>query len=409
MTSAPLAPDATVAIIGASLAGLRAAEQFRRDGHTGPLILIGEEPHRPYDRPPLSKQFLGGSWDRDRIRHRVTASFDTVDLRLGRRATALEPDAGRIALDDGTAVHFDAALIATGVRPRVLPGTDGLRRVHTLRTLDDSEAIMADAAAVSSRAEVVVIGAGFIGAEVAATLHQQGAQVTIVEALATPFARVLGEQIGEITAQLPAQAGVTLRTGIGVAGISESGTRLLVALTDGTSLPADSVVVGIGSVPATEWLQDSGLSIANGVETDERLLAAPNIAVAGDVANWHYPTLGHRVRVEHWTHAADSAVSAARNLVAGSAAAAAYDPVLFFWSDQYDSRIQVLGHPDADDDVALVSGSVAEGKVLALYHRGGRLSAVFGINQPRQVMAFRALLQNRASFADALALVKDQG
>lgn len=409
MTSAPLAPDATVAIIGASLAGLRAAEQFRRDGHTGPLILVGEELHMPYDRPPLSKQFLSGNWDRDRIRHRVAANFDTVDLRLGRRATALEPDAGRIELDDGTAVHFDAALIATGVRPRVLPGTDGLRRVRTLRTLDDSEAIMADAAAVSSQAEIVVIGAGFIGAEVAATLHKQGAKVTIVEALATPFARVLGEQIGEITARLQAQAGVTLRTGVGVAGISESGRRLLVALTDGTSLPADSVVVGIGSVPATEWLQDSGLSIANGVETDERLLAAPNIAVAGDVANWDYPTLGHRVRVEHWTHAADSAVSAAHNLVVGSAAAAAYDPVLFFWSDQYDSRIQVLGHPDADDDVTLVRGSVAEGKVLALYHRGGLLSAVFGINQPRQVMAFRALLKNRASFVDALALAKDQG
>jgi 3-phenylpropionate/trans-cinnamate dioxygenase ferredoxin reductase component len=409
MTSAPLAPDATVAIIGASLAGLRAAEQFRRDGHTGPLILVGEELHMPYDRPPLSKQFLSGNWDRDRIRHRVAVNFDTVDLRLGRRATALEPDAGRIELDDGTAVHFDAALIATGVRPRVLPGTDGLRRVRTLRTLDDSEAIMADAAAVSSQAEIVVIGAGFIGAEVAATFHKQGAKVTVVEALATPFARVLGEQIGEITAQLQAQAGVTLRTGAGVARISESGKRLLVELTDGTSLPADSVVVGIGSVPATEWLQDSGLSVANGVDADERLLAAPNIAVAGDVANWHYPTLGHQVRVEHWTHAADSAVSAAHNLVVGSAAAAAYDPVLFFWSDQYDSRIQVLGHPDADDDVTLVRGSVAEGKVLALYHRGGLLSAVFGINQPRQVMAFRALLKNRASFVDALALAKDQG
>jgi 3-phenylpropionate/trans-cinnamate dioxygenase ferredoxin reductase subunit len=407
MTSAPLAPDATVVIIGASLAGLRAAEQFRRDGHTGPLILVGEELHMPYDRPPLSKQFLSGQWDRDRIRHRVAASFDTVDLRLGRRATALEPDAGRIELDDGTAVRFDAALIATGVRPRVLPGTDGLRRVRTLRSLDDSEAIMADAAAVPSQAEIVVIGAGFIGAEVAATFRKQGAKVTVVEALATPFARVLGEQIGEITAQLQAHAGVTLRTGVGVARICESGERLLVELTDGTSLPADSAVVGIGSVPATEWLQDSGLSVANGVGADERLLAAPNIAVAGDVANWHYPTLGRQVRVEHWTHAADSAVRAAHNLVVGSAAAAAYDPVLFFWSDQYDSRIQVLGHPGAGDDVTLVRGSAAEGEVLALYHRDGLLSAVFGINQPRQVMAFRALLANRVSFVDALALAKD--
>ncbi|HEX3565215.1 MAG TPA: FAD-dependent oxidoreductase, partial [Acidimicrobiales bacterium] len=263
--SSPLAPDAAIVVIGASLAGLRAAEEVRHEGHTGPITVIGDEPHVPYDRPPLSKQVLAGRWDVDRIHHHAPDKLDTLDMefRLGRRADALDVDARTVSLDDGTELHYDGLIIATGARARSLPGTEGMPGVRTLRTLDDAEGLIADLAAAGPGAHVVVIGAGFIGSEVAATCRGLGFEVTVVEALPTPLGRVLGDQMGAACAALHADAGVVVRTGVGVDRVvaGEGGTRsgsgsgpVSVHLDDGEVLQADVVVVGIGVTPAVDWL-----------------------------------------------------------------------------------------------------------------------------------------------------------
>jgi len=421
--SSPLAPDSTVVVIGASLAGLRAAEEVRHEGHSGPLIVIGDEPHVPYDRPPLSKQLLAGKWDADRIHHHAPDKLDTLDMefRLGRRADALDTDAHLVSLDDGTELHYDGLIIATGARARTLPGTEGVPGIRTLRTLDDAQGLIADLAAAGPGAHVVVIGAGFIGAEVAATCRGLGFEVTVVEALPTPLGRVLGDEMGAACAALHTDAGVALRTGVGVdrvvvetpgaapgaaPGASPGSTPIAVHLDDGEVLHADVVVVGIGVTPAVDWLSGSGLEVDNGVVCDETLFAAPDVVAAGDVARWTHRGLNQSLRVEHWTNAAESGVAATRNLLHGRDAAEPYEPVLFFWSDQYATKIQVVGHPSPDDEVVIVDGSVEERKLVALYRHGDRLSAALAFSRPRQLMSYRPLLAAGASFDEALALAR---
>jgi 3-phenylpropionate/trans-cinnamate dioxygenase ferredoxin reductase subunit len=409
MTSDPLSTDATILVVGASLAGLRAAEEVRHEGHAGPVVILGDEVHAPYDRPPLSKQFLSGAWDMARIHHHAPDKLDSLGLefRLGRGAVSLDTEARSVGLDDGTAVHYDGLIVATGARARTLPDTQGMPRVRTLRTLDDCLGIRADLEAAGSGARVVVIGAGFIGSEVAATCHGLDARVTVVEALPTPLARVLGEQMGEACAQLHREHGVILLTGIGVEGVTADpggATPVVVQLADGTRLDADLVVVGVGVVPAVEWLEGSGLVLDNGVVCDQSLFAAADVVAAGDVARWTLAASGEQVRVEHWTNAAESGAAAARNLLAGSQAAEPYDPVPFFWSDQYTTKIQMIGLPGPDDEVVVVEGSVDEGKLVALYRRGDRLRAVLAFSRPRHLMSYRPLLAAGASFDEAMAL-----
>jgi NADPH-dependent 2,4-dienoyl-CoA reductase/sulfur reductase-like enzyme len=413
--SSPLAPDSTVVVIGASLAGLRAAEEVRHEGHSGPIIVIGDEPHVPYDRPPLSKQFLAGKWDVDRLHHHAPDKLDTLDMefRLGRRADALDTDAHLVSLDDGTELHYDGLIVATGARARTLPGTEDMAGVRTLRTLDDAQGLIADLAAAGVGAHVVVIGAGFIGAEVAATCRGLGFEVTVVEALPTPLGRVLGDEMGAACAALHTDAGVALRTGVGVDKVvaeppaTNPGTSpLSVHLDDGEVLHADVVVVGIGVTPAVDWLAGSGLEVDNGVVCDEFLFAAPDVVAAGDVARWTHRGLNQSLRVEHWTNAAESGVAATRNLLHGRDAAEAYEPVLFFWSDQYATKIQVVGRPSPDDEVVIVDGSVEERKLVALYRHGDRLSGALAFSRPRQLMSYRALLAAGASFDEALALAR---
>ncbi|HUD17347.1 MAG TPA: FAD/NAD(P)-binding oxidoreductase [Acidimicrobiales bacterium] len=409
MKSDPLGTDATILVVGASLAGLRAAEEVRHEGHAGPVVILGDEVHAPYDRPPLSKQFLSGAWDLARIHHHAPDKLDSLGLefRLGRGAVSLDTEARSVGLEDGTAVHYDGLIVATGARARTLPDTRGIPRVHTLRTLDDCLGIRADLEAAGSGARVVVIGAGFIGSEVAATCHGLDARVTVVEALPTPLARVLGEQMGDACAQLHRAHGVTLLTGIGVEGVTADpggDTPVVVQLADGTRLDADLVVVGVGVVPAVEWLEGSGLVLDNGVVCDQSLFAADGVVAAGDVARWTLPASGEQVRVEHWTNAAESGAAAARNLLSGSHAAQPYGPVPFFWSDQYTTKIQMIGLPGPDDEVVVVEGSVDEGKLVALYRRGDRLRAVLAFSRPRHLMSYRPLLAAGASFDEALAL-----
>jgi NADPH-dependent 2,4-dienoyl-CoA reductase/sulfur reductase-like enzyme len=406
-----LAPDATVVVVGASLAGLRAAEEVRHEGHAGPVIIVGDEIHAPYDRPPLSKQLLAGTWDVARIHHHAPDVLDTLGLefRLGRRATGLDLDARTLLIDDGSELPFDGLIVATGAAARPLPGTGGLPAVRTLRTLDDCLAIRDALVSAGDRPRVVVIGAGFIGSEVAATCRGLGAEVTVVEALPTPLSQVLGHQMGAACAGLHRAEGVTLRTGVGVERVSSDrggNAPVVVHLADGTDLGADVVVVGIGVVPGVGWLEGSGLTLDNGVVCSETLFAGERVVAAGDVARWTHTGLGEQLRVEHWTNAAEGGAAAARNLLAGSAAAEAYDPVPFFWSDQYSTKIQVIGLPGPDDEVVVVEGSVEEGKLVALYRRGDRLRAALAFSRPRHLMAYRPLLAAGASFDEALAVAR---
>ncbi len=407
--SHPQASDSTIVVVGASLAGLRAAEEIRHLGHKGDVVVMGDELHAPYDRPPLSKQLLSGKWDVARIHHHTPEKLDALGLefRLGRRATGLDTEARTVSCSDGSEVHYDGLVIATGARARRLPGTEGMAGVRTLRTLDDCLGLRADLQRIGPAARVVVIGAGFIGAEVAATCHGLGVDVTIVEALPTPLAGAIGVQMGEVCAGLHRDAGVALRVGMGVERVvpgSDGTSATVVHLSDGTALPADVVVVGIGVVPVVDWLGDSGVGLDNGVVCNDRLFAADSVVAAGDVARWTHVGLGEDIRIEHWTNAAEGGAVAARNLVVGSAAAESYAPVPFFWSDQYGAKIQVIGRPRPDDEVVVVDGTAEDRKLVALYRRGDRLSAALAISRPRQLMAYRPLLEAGASFDDALGL-----
>jgi NADPH-dependent 2,4-dienoyl-CoA reductase/sulfur reductase-like enzyme len=398
----------TIAVVGASLAGLRASETLRAEGYDGRIVLIGAEAHEPYDRPPLSKQLLAGTWGLDRVRLRDPEKVSALglDLRLGHVATALDVDGHWLELDDGDRLTFDGCVIATGAHPRTLPETGHIGGVHSLRTLEDCFSLGADLSGENTR--LVVVGAGFIGSEVAATCHGLGAQVTVIEALPVPLARVLGDQMGAVCAALHTDHGVDVRTGIGVSRLvtddTPSGERVTgVALIDGSVIPADVVLVGIGVIPTTQWLAHSGLEIDDGVRADATLHAADDVVVAGDMARWFDPRLGTEIRIEHWTNAAEQGVEAARSLLAGRRDAVSYSPVPYFWSDQYETKIQVIGHPHPDDEVIVVDGSVEERRFVALYGRDGKLTAALGFSRPRQLMSFRPLVEARASLDQARA------
>lgn len=403
-----MTPDGAIVIVGASLAGLRAAEEIRHEGHTGPVVIIGEEMHAPYDRPPLSKQVLAGKWEIDRIHHHAPDAHDTLELefRLGFRATGVDTDSRTVTCSDGSQVVYDGLVIATGAATRCLPGTEGMPGVWMLRTLDDCLGIKAGIAAAGDDPRVVVIGAGFIGSEVAATCQGLGASVTLLEAHHTPLARVLGDEMGQACADLHLANGMDLRTSITIDHLESDPTGpdpVTVCLDDGTRIAADVVVVGIGVSPAVDWLDGSGVMLDNGVFCDGTLFAADRVVAAGDVANWVRPSTGRPARVEHWTNAAEGGAAAARNLLAGSAAAVAYDPVPFFWSDQYTTKIQMIGLPGPDDEVVVVSGSGSEGKLVALYRTADRLGGVLTLSQPAKLMGYRPLLAAGASFDEALA------
>ena len=398
----------SITVVGASLAGIRAAVTLRSDGFSGPIVMIGEEVHNPYDRPPLSKEFLSGSWDVERVMLHSSDALAEFDLewRLGRRAVALDAATRTVALDDGTEVASDAVLIATGARPREIPGMSELDGVTALRTIDDSSALRAEFAAGPAR--VVVVGAGFIGAEVAATARQGGLEVTMIEMAEVPLERALGARMGAVCAEVHRDHGVDLRLGVGVDGLLGSGRVAGVALTDGSTVEADVVVVGVGVAPNTEWLEGSGLTIDNGVLCDETCLAAPGIAAAGDVARWPNRRFDEVMRVEHWDNAVEQGVAAARRLLAGDGPGEPFEPVPWFWSDQYDRKIQLAGRSGPDDDVEVVTGSVEERRFAALYGRGGRLVGVLGFNRPRHVMQYRQMIVEGTSWDDALAFARDQ-
>jgi NADPH-dependent 2,4-dienoyl-CoA reductase/sulfur reductase-like enzyme len=399
-----------VVVVGASLAGLRACETLRQEGFDGTLTLVGGEAEIPYDRPPLSKKVLAGEWDVERIRLRKADDFESLSLslRLGVRATALDTVTRTVTLDDGSALTFDGMIIATGAAPRRLPGQPDLDGIFELRTLADSVGLrdrIADGAAL-----VTVIGAGFIGLEVAATARTLGCSVTVLEGAPSPLIRGLGVEMGIAAASVHERNGVNLRCGVQVVAIEGSDGRVTgVRLGDDTVIASDVVVVGIGVAPATEWLAGSALEVRDGIVCDATLSAGvPGVYAAGDCARWPNGVFAgfddEEMRVEHWTNAAEQGAAAAANLlaVARGDAPEPFTSVPFFWSDQFDSRIQFVGRAHGDDEVHVFAGST-DGAFAALYGYEGRLRGVLGVSMPRMVMPFRALLAAGASWDDALA------
>ena len=415
-----------VVVVGASLAGLRAAETLRNEGFGGEVVVIGAETHRPYDRPPLSKKLLAGEWEPDRIHLRPADSFDELDVewRLGIAASGLDPDRDLLHLSDGTDIEFDGCIIATGATCRRMPEQSRYSHVHELRTLDDSMRLRSELA--EGDHHVVVIGAGFIGLEVAATAKQLGNRVTVLEGAAAPLIRGLGAAMGSAIGAMHAERGVGIRCDVQVDRLHDDG----VLLVGGELVEADIVVVGIGVVPATAWLGDSGLELRDGVVCDETLNARrtdgstrPGVYAAGDVLRWPNALFDEEMRVEHWTNAAEQGAAAAKNLLAAAGIVTGatdgddvttgdprptrpepYAPVPFFWSDQFDIRVQFLGRSGPDDEVVVAAGSIEDGKFLALYRQGERLHGALGVNAPRWVMKMRTSLTERASWDDALAV-----
>ncbi|HEY7137225.1 MAG TPA: FAD-dependent oxidoreductase [Acidimicrobiia bacterium] len=396
----------TVVVVGASLAGLRAVETLRREGYDGRLVVVGAEPHLPYDRPPLSKELLAGEWQPEQLALRRQSYDDLdVDWRLERRAVELDLAGREVALHDGERIAFDGLVVATGSSPRTLPDLPPLAGVFTLRTLDDALAI---SELLEARPRVVVIGAGFIGSEVAATCRsKRGLDVTVLEALPVPLVRGVGPVIGAVMGELHRDNGVDLRCGVAVAGVEGDGRVERVRLGDGTTIDADLVVVGVGVAPETGWLEGSGLQLQNGVVCDETCLAADGVVAAGDVARWPNPLFGGELmRVEHWTNATEQGVAAARRLLAGEGPREAYAPVPFVWSDQYDVKIQVVGHVQGDDEVVVVHGTTDDRRFVALFGRAGRLTGALGFSRPRQLMQYRRMVADQARFEDAVAVAR---
>ncbi|MEO9224546.1 MAG: FAD-dependent oxidoreductase [Acidimicrobiales bacterium] len=404
-------PLGRVVIAGASLAGLRATEALRRLGYDGDITIVGDELEYPYDRPPLSKQVLSGAWEQDRALLVVQGETEDLDAdwRLGIAATGLDLADRSVQLANGTTVGYDGLIIATGARARHLPGTEGVPGVHVLRTLNDSLALRAELEAGPKR--VVVVGAGFIGAEVAATARKLDLAVTMVEPLETPLARAMPAKIGEVVAGLHRGHGVDVRLGVGVdrVAVGDDGRASGVVLSDGATINASVVVVGIGVIPNTEWLDESGLTIGNGVVCDETCMAAPDVVAAGDVARWPNPRYGEVMRVEHWDHAADQAEYAAQRLLAWDVdePVEPYAPVPWFWSDQYDRKIQFAGHSSANDDIVVIDGSLEDRRFVALFGRGGKVVGVLGMNRPAPVMRWRNRIVDGATWDDALAAASD--
>jgi NADPH-dependent 2,4-dienoyl-CoA reductase/sulfur reductase-like enzyme len=393
----------TITIVGASLAGVHAAATLREQGFGGRVELIGAEDAAPYDRPPLSKQVLAGQWEPEQIRLQVDLDALDITHRRGVRAVALDAAERRLTLDTGETLDADGIVLATGAVPRRLPGEQP-SGVHVVRTLDDALTLRAALDAAPER--VAVIGAGFIGAEVAATCRQRGHEVTLVEALPWPLGRVLGEDVGRALAALHERNGVDVRLGVGVERLDAdaAGHVRAVLLADGTTVETSVVVVGIGVVPATDWLEGSGLTIDDGVLCDETLLAAPGIVAAGDLARWPHRGFDEVLRIEHWDHAIDSGRAAARRLMVDDAASVPYTPVPWFWSDQYDTKLQLAGRAAPHDEARVLTGSFEEGRVAVAYRRGERLIGVLGLNRPRHVVQARLLIERGGTWDEGLAL-----
>jgi NADPH-dependent 2,4-dienoyl-CoA reductase/sulfur reductase-like enzyme len=393
-----------IVIVGGGLAAARTAEQLRKSGYDGPVAIVSDEKHLPYDRPPLSKEVLHDSQKGlpdVLLRPAEFYADNDIALVLGAAAQSLDTGAQTVTLTDERVLDYDDLVIATGLVPKRIPSFPDLAGIRVLRSFDDALALREHA---GSARRAVIVGAGFIGCEVAASLRKLGVEVAIVEPQPAPLAGVLGEQIGELIARVHRAEGVDVRTGVGVAevrggpGIAPGPHVAAVELTDGTVLDADLVVVGIGSRPATDWLVGSGVALDNGVLCDAAgRTSEPHVWALGDVASWR-DAAGHQVRVEHWSNVADQARAMVPAMLGQEPPAVVVVP--YFWSDQYDLKIQCLGEPAPGDVVHVVSDDGR--KFLAYYERDGVLVGVVGGGMPGKVMKARAKIAAGAPIADVL-------
>jgi 3-phenylpropionate/trans-cinnamate dioxygenase ferredoxin reductase subunit len=392
-----------VVIVGAGLGGLRTAQQLRSAGMQGRISLVGAEPHQPYDRPPLSKQVLTGEWAPERTGLAGPDTFDELGVRvhLGNPAVALHPGdrSHELELADGAALHGDAVVIATGLVARTLPGQPA--HVHTLRTLDDALALRA---ALEEAASLLVVGAGFIGAEVASSARARGTAVTVVEALEVPAVHALGPQLGPLAGRLLAEGGVELHTGVPITGFAEAADAgVAVELADGRRITADAAVVGIGGRPQLEWLAATGLDTTHGLACGPtgRAHGLEGVWAVGDVAAWDDPVHGDRHRHEHWTSAGDQAAVVARDVLG---APPPPPTVPYCWSDQFGLKIQILGRPELGGEVVPLHGSGLDGGpvrgTVAAYVTDGRVVAVAGFGAARLIARYRPLVAANAPVAE---------
>jgi NADPH-dependent 2,4-dienoyl-CoA reductase/sulfur reductase-like enzyme len=407
---------ADLVVVGASLAGLRAVEAVRGDGFEGSVTLVGAEEHLPYDRPPLSKDHLAGDEPGDSTyREREKLDEIGVELVLGAPATALDVEARRVTVGDRE-LGYDGLVIATGADARRLPASvvaPDLAGVVVLRTRDDSRHLHQLLRRGSPR--VTVIGAGFIGSEIAAVARGLGLEVTIVEALPVPLVRGVGERMGRALTGIHERHGTRVLTGVSVSQVRGEGSVESVVLADGTVIGTDVLVVGIGAVPSVGWLESSGLTLDDGVVADATLAAAPGVYVAGDVARWPNAlfddVLGTTMRLEHWTAASEQGARAARNAV-DPASAKPYTTVPYFWSDWYTHRIQFVGVARSGEGVPDVETEVVmgeeDGPFVALYRCGERLVGALTVDRPAEVMQYRRLLMRRASWEEGLEKAEER-
>jgi NADPH-dependent 2,4-dienoyl-CoA reductase/sulfur reductase-like enzyme len=382
----------TAVVVGASVAGVRTAQALRTAGYDGGVVLVGAEPDLPYDKPPLSKALLAGTTDVERVRLLTAADADAsgIELRLGSAAVALDPAARIVTLADGSEIGYDQIVVATGAAARPSPwGTPA--GMHLLRSMDGCLRLRSE---LQPGTHLVVIGGGFIGAEVAGTARGLGLDVTVVDPLPVPIGRVLGDEIGAHLTAVHAEHGVATRFGTGVEGVGPHDGGLRIRLTDGSVLDAACAVVGIGAVPNDDWLRSSGLLIDDGLVCDEycRAVDRHDVHGVGDVARWYHPRHRERVREEHWTNAVEQAATVAHNITHPDEPRP-HDPVEYVWSDQYDWKIQICGRPSGAE-VAAVVGEPGQGRrFAALYaNPGGTLAGGVTVNWPRaQVLCRRAL------------------
>jgi 3-phenylpropionate/trans-cinnamate dioxygenase ferredoxin reductase component len=378
-------------VVGANLCGGAAVQTLREEGFDGRIVLVGEEHHHPYERPPLSKEYLRGEQSTEALFVRPVSWYEEnrIDVRTGVRATALDPIGRSIQLSDGERFGYDAVLLATGGRPRRLPG-EPLERVLYLRTMEDSKQIRSQ---LQPGRHLVVVGAGFIGAEVAASARSLGLEVTCLEMLNVPLERALGKEMGRIYAEIHREHGVELRTGEGVEAVEETDGGVLVRTTQGAAIEGDAVVVGVGIEPNVELGESAGVKINNGIVVDEFCrTTVEGVYAAGDVANHWHPVFQRHVRVEHFDNALKQGAAAARAMLGR---AVPYDDPHWFWSDQYDHNLQYAGHAATWEEI-VVRGSIEERSFVAFYLEGGVVLAALGLNRGKDVRRAMKLIRGRA-------------
>ena len=382
----------TYVIVGANIAGGSAAETLRKEGFEGRVILIGQEPDRPYDRPPLSKEYLRGEKGQEKLFFKPVSFYQEqeIDLHLGTRATGLDPTEHTLTLATGETLKYDKLLLATGSRVRRLdlPGIQ-LEGVYYLRTLGDSQRL---ADAINQSQKAVIVGAGFIGSEVAASCRMKGIDVTVLEVEPVPLRLALGDELGRVYADIHRGHGVELRLGEGIKEIQGSGRVERVITSTGSAIDCDLVAIGVGIVPETGLVEGTEIAVDNGVVVDEFCRTnLPGIYAAGDVANWWHPALKRRLRVEHWDNALNQGAAAAHNMLGQEEP---YSPVLYFWSDQYDLNLQYVGYATKWDRI-VYRGDPKEQNFSAFFMEDGAMVAALAVNRFRDVNPARALIRDK--------------